>query len=158
MQAAQFYPAWETLPHEDKLPPAATITDRLKVLSGMTGGALGKRALPTTPGRDGAPRRPQPMIVTSVQALMQRTFSPNQFTALRFTITLGQKLDLQDFSDRLVELGYHPEFQVNERGDIAVRGKNGVEKVIELKLTGDKLGMLKKSADHVLENVKRLNL
>ena len=39
-----------------------------------------------------------------------------------------------------------------------VLGKNGVEKIIELKLTGDELAQLKKSADHVLENVKRLNL
>ena len=40
----------------------------------------------------------------------------------------------------------------------AVLGKNGVEKIIELKLTTDELGQLKKSADHVLENVKKLNL
>jgi malate dehydrogenase len=40
----------------------------------------------------------------------------------------------------------------------AVLGKNGVEKIIELKLTPDELAQLKKSADHVLENVKRLNL
>ncbi len=40
----------------------------------------------------------------------------------------------------------------------AVLGKEGVEKIIELKLTDDELGQLKKSADHVLENVKRLNL
>jgi malate dehydrogenase len=39
-----------------------------------------------------------------------------------------------------------------------VLGKNGVEKVIELKLSADELGQLKKSADHVLENVKRLGL
>jgi len=40
----------------------------------------------------------------------------------------------------------------------AVLGKTGVEKIIELKLTGDELAQLKKSADHVLENVKKLNL
>jgi malate dehydrogenase len=40
----------------------------------------------------------------------------------------------------------------------AVLGRNGVEKIIELKLSADELGQLKKSADHVLENVKRLNL
>ena len=40
----------------------------------------------------------------------------------------------------------------------AVLGATGVEKIIELKLTADELGQLKKSADHVLENVKRLNL
>ena len=40
----------------------------------------------------------------------------------------------------------------------AILGANGVEKIIELKLTADELGQLKKSADHVLEKVKRLNL
>jgi malate dehydrogenase len=39
-----------------------------------------------------------------------------------------------------------------------VLGKNGVEKIVELKLTDDELAQLKKSANHVLENVKRLNL
>jgi malate dehydrogenase len=39
-----------------------------------------------------------------------------------------------------------------------VLGKNGVEKIVELELTADELVQLKKSADHVLENVKRLGL
>jgi malate dehydrogenase len=39
-----------------------------------------------------------------------------------------------------------------------VLGRNGVEKIVELKLTAEELALLKKSADHVLENVKRLNL
>jgi malate dehydrogenase len=39
-----------------------------------------------------------------------------------------------------------------------VLGKNGVENIIELELTADELAQLNKSADHVLENVKRLNL
>ena len=39
-----------------------------------------------------------------------------------------------------------------------VLGATGVEKIVELKLTSDELVQLKKSADHVLENVKRLNL
>jgi transcription-repair coupling factor (superfamily II helicase) len=97
---AQFYPAWETLPHEDQLPHADTIADRLKALSKLDA----------------------PVTVASVQALMQRTFSPAQLSALRFPLALGQRLDLQDFQGKLVELGYHPEFQVNERGDMAVRG------------------------------------
>ncbi len=39
-----------------------------------------------------------------------------------------------------------------------VLGKNGVEKIVEFKLSNDELAQLKASADHVLENVKRLNL
>ncbi|HUI06766.1 MAG TPA: hypothetical protein VL486_07145 [Verrucomicrobiae bacterium] len=40
----------------------------------------------------------------------------------------------------------------------AVLGANDGEKIVELKLTADELAQLKKSANHVLENVKRLNL
>jgi malate dehydrogenase len=39
-----------------------------------------------------------------------------------------------------------------------ILGKNGVERIIELKLSNDELAMLKTSSDHVFENVKRLNL
>ena len=39
-----------------------------------------------------------------------------------------------------------------------VLGKNGVEKIIELELTNEELASLKKSADHVAESVKKLNL
>ena len=39
-----------------------------------------------------------------------------------------------------------------------VLGKNGVEKIIELELTPEELAQLKTSAEHVRENVKRLNL
>jgi malate dehydrogenase len=39
-----------------------------------------------------------------------------------------------------------------------VLGKNGVEKIIELKLTNEELASLKKSADHVADSVKKLKL
>jgi malate dehydrogenase len=39
-----------------------------------------------------------------------------------------------------------------------VLGKDGVERIVELQLTAEELAQLKKSADHVHENVKKLNL
>ncbi|MBM3888125.1 MAG: malate dehydrogenase [Verrucomicrobia bacterium] len=39
-----------------------------------------------------------------------------------------------------------------------VLGKDGVERIVELQLTADELAQLKKSADHVHENVKKLKL
>lgn len=39
-----------------------------------------------------------------------------------------------------------------------VLGARGVEKILELELTAEELAQLKKSADHVLENVRRLQL
>jgi transcription-repair coupling factor (superfamily II helicase) len=101
---ALFYPAWETLPHDNALPHVDTIADRLRVLSSLTA-----RHSPFT-------------IVASVQALMQRTFAPDAFRQLSAELSVGGQSELQDIIGRLVELGYHPEHQVSERGDMAHRG------------------------------------
>ena len=100
LPGAQFYPAWETLPHEDKLPQADTIADRLKVLTNLNA----------------------PVTVASVQALMQRTFAPEYFLSLRKEIHLGQTIELQEFLNMLTELGYRAEYQVSDPGDMAMRG------------------------------------
>jgi transcription-repair coupling factor (superfamily II helicase) len=100
LSGVQFYPAWETLPHEDVLPHADTIADRLKALTNLNA----------------------PITVASVQALMQRTFAPDYFMSLRMEVRLGQEIELQDFLDTLAKLGYHAEYQVNDPGDMAMRG------------------------------------
>src|SRR6187455_1032255 len=58
-----FFPAWEMLPHEAKLPHADVISDRLETLISL------KHHAPR-------PREHAPMVVTSVVALLQRTFAP----------------------------------------------------------------------------------
>jgi len=99
-----FYPAWETLPHEDVLPHADTIADRLRVLSSFI-------------------LHPSSFaVVASVQSLMQRTFSADALTAFRFPLSLGQTLDFHELITALTERGYSLEVQVNERGDMAQRG------------------------------------
>jgi transcription-repair coupling factor (superfamily II helicase) len=100
LPGVQFYPAWETLPHEDKLPQADTIADRLKVLTNLNA----------------------PITIASVQALMQRTFAPEYFMSLRTELRLGQTLEMQEFLNKLTELGYRAEYQVSDPGDMAMRG------------------------------------
>jgi len=101
---ALFYPAWETLPHEDILPHADTIADRLRVLSSFI-------------------LHPSSFaVVASAQSLMQRTFSASALSALRFPLSHGQTLDLEELITTLTERGYSPEAQVGERGDVAHRG------------------------------------
>ena len=116
---ALFYPAWETLPHENVLPHADTIADRLKVLNALTEEGTDRRAV-----RSGAPggRALPPCVVASIQALMQRTFSASALSALRFPLSIGQTLELDALLAALTERGYSPEYQVNERGDMAHRG------------------------------------
>jgi transcription-repair coupling factor (superfamily II helicase) len=93
------FPAWETLPHEDILPDQQTIADRLRVLDQMPA-----------------------VIVASVPALLQRTFSPEAYRRELLTLAVGQNLDRDALVAALTERGYSPEIQVGEPGDMAVRG------------------------------------
>jgi len=101
------YPAWESLPHEDILPDEQTIAGRLCVLS-----TLQHSITPTSP----------PCIVASVQALLQRTFSPEAFRREHLALAIGQSLEQDALVNRLLALGYSAQVQVGEPGDMAVRG------------------------------------
>ena len=98
----QFYPAWEILPHEEKLPPADVISDRLQTL-----GALAEKSK---------------VIVTSVTALLQKTFSPEDLKRRTRSLKRGDRSAPLDLIEWLEEQGYEPEAQVTQRGEIALRG------------------------------------
>src|SRR5207244_503139 len=65
---AQFYPAWETLPHEDQLPHVATITDRLKALNSVVAAVYDRRGFDESDSAV-ADRRYSSVILPSVRAL-----------------------------------------------------------------------------------------
>ena len=77
-----FYPAWEVLPHENKLPHADTITDRLQALVALT----------NHPGSSKSQ-----IVVASVTALLQKTFAPADLGARMRTLTLCERIDPLDF-------------------------------------------------------------
>ncbi len=104
-----FYPAWEILPHEGKLPPADVISDRLETLL-----ALGKAP---EVGR----RKPE-LVVTNVTALLQKTFPPEALKACTRALARGDHANPLDLVEWLEEQGYEPEAQVTQKGDIAMRG------------------------------------
>jgi transcription-repair coupling factor (superfamily II helicase) len=120
-----FYPAWEVLPHEGKLPHADTISDRLQTLV-----ALSKHIL----SEGGAPRRPNfhglvelappkvPLVVTSVKALLQKTFPPEMLRNRTRVLQRGDKIAPLDLIEWLEEQSYEPEAQVTQKGEIALRG------------------------------------
>jgi transcription-repair coupling factor (superfamily II helicase) len=104
-----FYPAWEILPHEAKLPHADVISDRLETLA-----ALIKPADRNSHG--------PPLIVTSITALLQKTFSPRTLADRIRTLARGDRVNPLDFVEWLEEQGYEPEAQVTQKGEIALRG------------------------------------
>ena len=104
-----FHPAWETLPHEGKLPHADTISDRLQTLV-----ALSARTRSLEPGA--------PLVVTSVTALLQKTFPPGEIQKRTRGLQRGDKINPLDLIEWLEEQGCEPEAQVTRKGEIALRG------------------------------------
>jgi len=122
------YPAWETLPHEDILPNEQTIADRLRVLQRFVLLSEAKDLTPAGPATGNSSeilRSAQDdklVVVATVAALLQRTFSPAAFRRERFALAVGEALELQTLVDRLLALGYSAQVQVGEPGDMAARG------------------------------------
>jgi len=107
----QFFPAWEILPHEDKLPHADVISERLETLVSLMASFPGKA------GHSDAQR-----ITTSVTALLQRTFPPDMLAARTRTLRRGERVDPLDLVGWLEDNGYDSEAQVSAKGEIALRG------------------------------------
>jgi transcription-repair coupling factor (superfamily II helicase) len=104
-----FYPPWEIFPHEEKLPPADVISDRLQTLIALAGES--KVQSPKSK-----------IIVTSVSALLQKTFPPEEIQKRTRALKRGDKIAPLDLIDWLEEQGYEPEAQVSQKGEIALRG------------------------------------
>jgi transcription-repair coupling factor (superfamily II helicase) len=104
-----FYPSWEVLPHEVRLPHADVISERLETLVALTHHASGIM-------------HPAPLVVTSVVALLQRTFPAGTVREHTRTLTRGDRVDPLDLVEWLEEQGYEPEAQVTQKGEIALRG------------------------------------
>jgi len=104
-----FYPAWETLPHEDKLPHADIISDRLHTLV-----ALMEESKVQSPKSK--------VVVTSVTALLQKTFPPGEIQSRTRRLERGGKIAPLDLVEFLEAQGYEPEAQVSQKGEITLRG------------------------------------
>src|SRR6185369_9736216 len=104
-----FYPAWEILPHESRLPHADVIGDRLETLVSLQ-------------RYQREPQPSAPIVVSSVTALLQRTFKPDSLLARTRSLSRGDRVDPLDLAEWLEEQAYEPEAQVSQKGELALRG------------------------------------
>ncbi|HEV2436344.1 MAG TPA: transcription-repair coupling factor [Verrucomicrobiae bacterium] len=104
-----FYPPWEVFPHEGKLPHADTISDRLQTLVTLT-----DHSALSTPH--------SALVVTSVTALLQKTFPPGDLQQRTRALHRGDKINPLDLIEWLEEQGYESEAQVTRKGEMALRG------------------------------------
>jgi transcription-repair coupling factor (superfamily II helicase) len=104
-----FYPEWEVLPHENKLPHSDNITDRLQTLVTLAG--LSEASNPRSP-----------IVVSSITALLQKTFTPAALRDRMRALARGERIDPLDLVEWLEQQGYEPEAQVTQKGELALRG------------------------------------
>ena len=108
-----FYPAWEVLPHESRLPHVDVISERLETLM-----ALQRQNPNSIESADAI----APIVVTTVTALLQRTFSNDALRQHRRNVSRGDRIDPLDLVEWLEGQGYEPEAQVTQKGELALRG------------------------------------
>ena len=109
-QAAGYFPAWETLPHERLSPRSDTSGRRLAVL---------RRLIRP---EHGDPRSgPLQVVATPIRSVLQPLVSGlGELEPVR--LDQGKHAELEDVVARLVEIGYARVDLVTNRGEIAVRG------------------------------------
>ena len=102
-----FYPDWEILPQDSRLPHADVVSERLAALVALAEG-------PDAPV--------WPIVVASVTALLQKTLPPADFKRRIRHLRRGETLDPLDLIEWLEDQSYEAEAQVTEKGHVAMRG------------------------------------
>jgi transcription-repair coupling factor (superfamily II helicase) len=99
----ELFPAWETLPFERVSPSYETMGRRQRVMWRLRAGT------------------PPQVVVAPVRALVQR-LGPHADEVEPVVVRPGDQVDRDELVARLVAGGYRREYQVEARGEVAVRG------------------------------------
>ncbi len=113
-EAVDLLPAWETLPFERVSPATETMGRRLRAMWRLRHG-------PASESGPGAVPPATRVVVAPIRALLQR-LGPRVEDAEPVVVRRGEELDPEDLVARLVRAGYRREYQVEARGELAVRG------------------------------------
>jgi transcription-repair coupling factor (superfamily II helicase) len=141
---AVYFPPWERLPGADGQPLAEVLGDRLEVL---------RRCLSSA--------RPR-VLLTCVQALMQKTMAPAELQSGRHRLDCHQAYDFQGILDRLQAGGYVFEAEVLVKGQAAHRGgiidcwPPSEEWPVRLEFFGDTLDSLRRFDPENQRSIERL--
>ena len=99
----RYFPDWETLPYDIFSPYQDIISERLKILFELTNLSSG-------------------ILVVPITTLMHRLLPINHLLENTFSLDIGQKINLEDFKNKLSQQGYNFVTQVTEHGEVSIRG------------------------------------
>jgi transcription-repair coupling factor (superfamily II helicase) len=120
------FPQWETLPYDEIPPHPEIIRERVRVLFSLL-------------------QEEEAVIVSSIEALMQKVLAPDDLKESVFSISVGEEIERDRLIHFLHEGGYTSARIVEERGDFSVRGAiidmytPFYEEPLRLEFDGDRL-------------------
>ncbi|MEZ5647729.1 MAG: transcription-repair coupling factor [Alphaproteobacteria bacterium] len=123
------FPAWDCLPYDRVSPNATIVARRVASLARLTQGRTGT----------------DPIVVTTVAAILQRIPPKDIIAAANFSTRVGQTIDLSKLQSFLEKNGYRRTGIVREPGEYALRGgivdlfPAGEEDPLRLDLFGETL-------------------
>ena len=126
------FPAWDCLPYDRVSPNAEIVAKRMAALSGLMSWDADKR------------RKPR-ILLTTVNAALQRVPPRNVLKNVRFDCKIGDILDMGNLLEFLSHNGYSRTETVREAGEFAIRGgivdlfPSGYENPLRLDLFGDEI-------------------
>lgn len=98
------FPAWETLPSENIAPSPDIVGERYRVLQQLASSS-----------------KPH-IIMSNLQACLQRLLPPKTFNSLYVELKLGQSYPFESLTQQFVEMGYKRVAVASDKGEFAVRG------------------------------------
>ncbi|HYI45415.1 MAG TPA: transcription-repair coupling factor [Actinomycetota bacterium] len=128
---AEVFPGWEVLPGEPLSPSVETMGRRLNVQARLQ-------------------KNEAFVIVTTSQGITQLVASASELDVV--TLAPGAAIDLDDISERFVEMGYERNYIVERRGEFAIRGgildvfPPAAERPVRAELWGDIVNSLRQFA------------
>jgi len=110
----------DALPYEELLPDVQTVKTRLSALTALASLGTGS---PFPPREGGQGVRATPLIVVaSARALTQPVMPPAELAATLLELAAGQQMEPRDLLAHLITLGYEPEVEVEDAGQVTHRG------------------------------------
>ncbi|MGK2286142.1 transcription-repair coupling factor [Pedomonas sp. V897] len=146
-----YLPAWDCLPYDRASPATRVVAERLAALARLAG----KRS-----------DKPQ-LLVTTVNAAIQRTLQPHRIRKLVRRIAVGDALDRESLTALLMAAGYVRADTVVEPGEFAVRGglvdvfPAGQELPVRLDFFGDEIDSIRRfepADQRTVERIERFTL
>ena len=125
------YPPWETLPYDEIPPHPEIIRERVRCLFSLL-------------------HEEEVMIISPVQALMQKVLPPTDLKGSTFSLQVGEEIAREGLIRYLQENGYTSARIVEERGDYGLRGaiidifSPSHEEPLRLEFDGDRLASLRR--------------